>query len=261
MCRPFAGSSNGRTPDSGSGSRGSSPCPAALTPRGSATCDRAHSGELRLPSPPFSFFSPLSLPPLLLYLPPPPLFMQHLRNRAWRDVSSEITLRALIRDARLVGTIASYASEGATEVTYWIDRTCWGQGIATQALRLLLEEISVRPIRARAASDNAGSYASFGRRASTRSVRTWPLPPDGPPRSRDHPRAALNIYTGTCIDRGGWHRARGLYVSLRRHRFFAWSTGCTASPWFRWCSSSASDGDRHARNLRDRDPTGCRRSF
>ena len=45
----------------------------------------------------------------------------------------------------------------ATEVTYWIDRTCWGQGIATRALRLLLEEISVRPIRARAASDNAGS--------------------------------------------------------------------------------------------------------
>jgi RimJ/RimL family protein N-acetyltransferase len=71
--------------------------------------------------------------------------------------SSENTFRAIIRDSRLVGTIASYVSEGATEVTYWIDRTCWGQGIATRALGLLLEEISVRPIRARAASDNAGS--------------------------------------------------------------------------------------------------------
>ena len=71
--------------------------------------------------------------------------------------SSEIRHRAIIRDSRLVGTIASYVSEGATEVTYWIDRTCWGQGIATRALRLLLEEISVRPIRARAASDNSGS--------------------------------------------------------------------------------------------------------
>src|SRR5580765_3243560 len=30
MRRPVAGSSNGRTPDSGSGSQGSSPCPAAL---------------------------------------------------------------------------------------------------------------------------------------------------------------------------------------------------------------------------------------
>jgi RimJ/RimL family protein N-acetyltransferase len=71
--------------------------------------------------------------------------------------SPESHLQAIIRDAQLVGTIASYISEGATEVTYWIDRTCWGQGIATQALGLLLEEISIRPIRARAASDNAGS--------------------------------------------------------------------------------------------------------
>jgi RimJ/RimL family protein N-acetyltransferase len=71
--------------------------------------------------------------------------------------SSENRLRAIISDSRLVGTIASYVSEGATEVTDWIDRSCWGQGIATRALSLLLEEFSVRPIRARAASDNAGS--------------------------------------------------------------------------------------------------------
>ncbi len=71
--------------------------------------------------------------------------------------SSENRLWAIIRDSRLVGTIGSYVSDGVTEVTYWIDRTCWGQGIATQALRLLLDEVSVRPIRARAASDNAGS--------------------------------------------------------------------------------------------------------
>ena len=71
--------------------------------------------------------------------------------------SSENRLRAIISDSRLVGTIASYVSEGATEVTYWIDRSCWGQGIATRALSLLLEEIFVRPIRARAASDNAAS--------------------------------------------------------------------------------------------------------
>jgi RimJ/RimL family protein N-acetyltransferase len=43
--------------------------------------------------------------------------------------SSENRLWAIIRDARLVGTIGSYVSEGATEVTYWIDRTYWGQGI------------------------------------------------------------------------------------------------------------------------------------
>ncbi len=71
--------------------------------------------------------------------------------------SSESRFLAIISGSRLVGTIGSYVSEGFTEVTYWIDRACWGQGMATEALGLLLEEISVRPIRARAASDNAGS--------------------------------------------------------------------------------------------------------
>jgi len=66
-------------------------------------------------------------------------------------------LRVIVRDSRLVGTMGSYLSEGMTEVTFWIDRAYWGQGIATQALCLLLEEITVRPLRARAASDNAGS--------------------------------------------------------------------------------------------------------
>src|SRR5713226_8889996 len=63
--------------------------------------------------------------------------------------SPENRFRAIIRDSQFVGTIGSYVSDGATEVTYWIDRTCWGQGIATRALELLLEEISVRPIRDR----------------------------------------------------------------------------------------------------------------
>jgi RimJ/RimL family protein N-acetyltransferase len=71
--------------------------------------------------------------------------------------SSENRFRAVVLDSRCVGTVASYPSDGATEVTYWIDRSQWGQGIATRALVLLLEEISDRPIRARVASDNAGS--------------------------------------------------------------------------------------------------------
>ncbi|MGD1051300.1 MAG: GNAT family N-acetyltransferase [Solirubrobacteraceae bacterium] len=71
--------------------------------------------------------------------------------------SPENRFLAITRDSRLVGTIASYPSEGVTEVTYWIGRDWWGQGIATRALSLLLEQTPVRPIRARAASDNAGS--------------------------------------------------------------------------------------------------------
>jgi RimJ/RimL family protein N-acetyltransferase len=42
-------------------------------------------------------------------------------------------------------------------VTYWVDRTLWGKGIATAALQQLLAHTAERPVFARAASDNAGS--------------------------------------------------------------------------------------------------------
>jgi RimJ/RimL family protein N-acetyltransferase len=43
------------------------------------------------------------------------------------------------------------------EVTYWVDRTRWGKGVATAALQILLAETAEGPLYARAASDNVGS--------------------------------------------------------------------------------------------------------
>lgn len=57
----------------------------------------------------------------------------------------------------IVGSIAKFVMEGNTEITYWIDRAYWGQGIATKALRKLLEIESIRPIFGRVAFDNVGS--------------------------------------------------------------------------------------------------------
>jgi RimJ/RimL family protein N-acetyltransferase len=71
--------------------------------------------------------------------------------------SPNIWLRAVTSDGQLVGTIAAFPAEGATEVTYWVDRACWGRGIASRALALLLDQVTTRPLRARAASDNAAS--------------------------------------------------------------------------------------------------------
>ncbi|AJT41139.1 GNAT family N-acetyltransferase [Psychromicrobium lacuslunae] len=57
----------------------------------------------------------------------------------------------------LVGTISTFPSEvGCPEVTYWIVREHWGQGHATEALRLVLAQTE-RPVRARAAADNVAS--------------------------------------------------------------------------------------------------------
>ena len=71
--------------------------------------------------------------------------------------SPENTLRAVTCDGRLVGSVACFVVDGQTEVTYWIDRAAWGRGIASRALELLIELVLVRPLHARAASDNSGS--------------------------------------------------------------------------------------------------------
>jgi RimJ/RimL family protein N-acetyltransferase len=80
--------------------------------------------------------------------------------------SPGVTNRAITVDGRLVGSIASFVIEGDTEVTYWIDRSCWGQGIAGRALALLLESVPARPLFARVASDNAGSLRVLRRAGS-----------------------------------------------------------------------------------------------
>ena len=77
--------------------------------------------------------------------------MQRLRT------SPEIDMRAIVVDGRLAGTIGWFVVDGDTEVTYWLDRSAWGRGVATRALRMILAEIPVRPLYARAAADNAGS--------------------------------------------------------------------------------------------------------
>jgi RimJ/RimL family protein N-acetyltransferase len=71
--------------------------------------------------------------------------------------SPGVTMRAVTCDNDLVGSIAAFVLDGRTEVTYWIDRAVWGRGIASRALELLLDLVPVRPLYARAASDNAGS--------------------------------------------------------------------------------------------------------
>lgn len=69
----------------------------------------------------------------------------------------DTTVLAVTRDGRLVGSIGHFLMDGDTEITYWIDRSVWGQGVASRAVALLLDTIEVRPVYARAASDNLGS--------------------------------------------------------------------------------------------------------
>jgi RimJ/RimL family protein N-acetyltransferase len=68
-----------------------------------------------------------------------------------------LLVRTILVDGVVAGSVSRYYDAGHAEVTYWIDRAFWGRGIASEALRLFLSEVSERPLYARAATDNAGS--------------------------------------------------------------------------------------------------------
>ncbi len=67
------------------------------------------------------------------------------------------TFLAVTYDGDLAGSVSAFELDGQTEVTYWVRRPAWGRGIASRALLLLLDRVPVRPLYARAASDNVAS--------------------------------------------------------------------------------------------------------
>lgn len=83
----------------------------------------------------------------------------------WRRILSDpdIVARTVEVDGTVVGNVSSFPVDGTREVSYWIGRPYWGRGYATGALTALLAEVTVRPLRARAAKDNAASLAVLRR--------------------------------------------------------------------------------------------------
>ncbi|MCX2950442.1 GNAT family N-acetyltransferase [Lentzea sp. NEAU-D7] len=77
----------------------------------------------------------------------------------WRKIrgNPETLNHVILGDGVVVGSIASFVMDGDTEITYWVDRAVWGQGVARRAVALLLQRVTVRPLHARAASDNVAS--------------------------------------------------------------------------------------------------------
>jgi RimJ/RimL family protein N-acetyltransferase len=68
-----------------------------------------------------------------------------------------INMRTIKAGEEIVGSVAKFVMGNDAEITYWIDRNIWGQGIATTALRHFLEIEQTRPIYGRVAFDNYGS--------------------------------------------------------------------------------------------------------
>jgi RimJ/RimL family protein N-acetyltransferase len=77
-------------------------------------------------------------------------------NRILADATT--TIKTIVFDGQVVGSILSYEECGNPEISYWIGEAYWGRGIATQALRAFLAQVNqTRPIYARVAIDNFSS--------------------------------------------------------------------------------------------------------
>ena len=57
----------------------------------------------------------------------------------------------------VAGNIGSWQDNGQQLLGYWVGREWWGRGVATQALALLVDEVSIRPLYAHVAVHNVGS--------------------------------------------------------------------------------------------------------
>jgi len=72
--------------------------------------------------------------------------------------TKSIVKRTILYKYQIVGHIIKYDNESlGPEITYWIAKAFWGKGIASYAVREFLKIVIVRPIYARAVSDNKAS--------------------------------------------------------------------------------------------------------
>lgn len=80
-------------------------------------------------------------------------------NHHWQNILNDptVTVRTIVADGDVVGSILAYRDGDIPEISYWIDKARWGEGITTAAVGQFLEEFTERPLRARAVVDNTNS--------------------------------------------------------------------------------------------------------
>jgi RimJ/RimL family protein N-acetyltransferase len=81
-------------------------------------------------------------------------FMAHWTRVVGDDT---ITIKTILFEGRVAGSIVSFSQFGRPSVSYWMGREFWGRGIATKALATFLDLVTTRPLYARAAKDNIAS--------------------------------------------------------------------------------------------------------
>ena len=80
-----------------------------------------------------------------------------LEHRAQVAADPEVVWLVIDVDGEVAGNVLCFIQHGRRVVGYWLVREHWGRGIATAALRELLEVVGERPLYATVSTSNAGS--------------------------------------------------------------------------------------------------------
>lgn len=78
----------------------------------------------------------------------------------WNRIRADVTviIKTILFEDQVIGSVLSYEENHKPEVSYWLGKKYWGQGLATRALsKFLVCGNKTRPIYARVAKDNLGS--------------------------------------------------------------------------------------------------------
>lgn len=77
----------------------------------------------------------------------------------WREIMANETIvaRAIVVGDQVAGHVVSWEENGHRELGYWVGREFWGRGVATAAVRALLQIVTERPLEAWTAPRNVGS--------------------------------------------------------------------------------------------------------
>lgn len=81
----------------------------------------------------------------------------YLRKHSRLLQNPSVNNQTVLVDNIIVGTVAKFVIDETAEITYWIDKKYWEQGIATHALKEFLSIEHTRPLFGRVAFDNYGS--------------------------------------------------------------------------------------------------------
>jgi RimJ/RimL family protein N-acetyltransferase len=81
-------------------------------------------------------------------------FMAH-----WARILGDegILIKTILVEGQVAGYVLTHGWFSELEVTYWLGKSYWGQGLATQALAAFLQVQKSRPLVGRAAKDNVAS--------------------------------------------------------------------------------------------------------